>query len=92
MRQCNFCGKREDDTTVDFFVSNGSTICSECVKNCWELKNKKTRIKKVTAPIRKMTPRACLKNKSYTKHKSYYCLLILKISKINIIYIIIDIF
>ena len=36
--------------------------------------------------------RACLKNKSYTKHKSYYCLLILKISKINIIYIIIDIF
>ncbi|WP_334291262.1 DUF6783 domain-containing protein, partial [Anaerobutyricum hallii] len=32
--------------------------------------------------------RACLKNKSYTKHKSYYCLLILKISKINIIYII----
>lgn len=41
MRQCNFCGKREDDTTVDFFVSNGSTICSECVKNCWELKNKK---------------------------------------------------
>ena len=37
-------------------------------------------------------PRACLKNKSYTKHKSYYCLLILKISKINIIYIIIDIF
>lgn len=62
MRQCNFCGKREDDTTVDFFVSNGSTICSECVKNCWELKNKKTRIKKVTAPIRKMTPR---KIKSY---------------------------
>ena len=43
MRQCNFCGKREDDITVDFFVSNGSTICSECVKNCWELKNKKTR-------------------------------------------------
>ena len=43
MRQCNFCGKREDDTTVDFFVSNGSTICSECVKNCWELKNKKNR-------------------------------------------------
>ena len=38
------------------------------------------------------SPRACLKNKSYTKHKSYYCLLILKISKINIIYIIIDIF
>ena len=37
-------------------------------------------------------PRACLKNKSCTKHKSYYCLLILKISKINIIYIIIDIF
>ena len=32
-----------------------------------------------------------MKNKSYTKHKSYYCLLILKISKINIIYIIIDI-
>ena len=62
MRQCNFCGKREDDTTVDFFVSNGSTICSECVKNCWELKNKKTGIKKVIAPIRKMTPR---KIKSY---------------------------
>ena len=39
-----------------------------------------------------ITSRACLKNKSYTKHKSYYCLLILKISKINIIYIIIDIF
>ena len=40
----------------------------------------------------KRSSRACLKNKSYTKHKSYYCLLILKISKINIIYIIIDIF
>ena len=41
---------------------------------------------------KKAMARACLKNKSYTKHKSYYCLLILKISKINIIYIIIDIF
>ena len=62
MRQCNFCRKREDDTTVAFFVSNGSAICSECVKNCWELKNKKTGIKKVTAPVRKITPR---KIKSY---------------------------
>lgn len=42
--------------------------------------------------VKMVSARACLKNKSYTKHKSYYCLLILKISKINIIYIIIDIF
>ncbi len=62
MKRCDFCGKKSVSdnngaASIDFFVSNGAVICSECVKKCWELKNKKTGAKKVITPAKKMTPR-----------------------------------
>ena len=40
-RKCDFCGKTKEENNIDFFVSRGSVICSECVEKCWTLKNKK---------------------------------------------------
>lgn len=40
-RKCDFCGKTKEENNIDFFVSRGSVICSDCVEKCWILKNKK---------------------------------------------------